>query len=88
MDSENKRVVLNEADRFVDVDNEAESTSFKNEAVWADFTSGTVKYVAVVIDYYVDAIEYIYSTFLGDYTLEISYDYLIYFMCDWSLEVD
>ena len=49
-------------------------------------TVGDTKYIAVIIDYYSDAIEYIYSSFLGDPILE-SYDSILHFICDWTMEV-
>ena len=48
--------------------------------------SGTIKYVAIIIDFSTDAIGYIYSTYLGDSGLN-NYDSILYFACDWSLEV-
>ena len=48
--------------------------------------SETVKYIAVIIEYSTDAIGYIYSTYLGDNGLN-SYDSILHFACDWSLEV-
>ena len=48
--------------------------------------SETVKYVAVIIEFSTDAIGYIYSTYLGDSGLN-SYDSILNFACDWSLEV-
>lgn len=48
--------------------------------------SGTVKYVALVVEYSQDAIGYIYSTYLGDSGLN-RYDSILHFACDWSLEV-
>lgn len=84
---ENARFVLEDANRFTVVDNDAETSSFRQNIQLANVTSGNVKYIAIVIDYYIDAIEYIYSTFLGDETLELTYDYLLNFICDWSMEV-
>ena len=49
-------------------------------------SNSATKYVAVIIDYFSDAIEYIYSSFLGDSTLE-SYDSILRFICDWQMEV-
>ena len=48
--------------------------------------SETVKYVAIIIDFSMDAIGYIYSTYLGDSGLN-NYDSILHFACDWSLEV-
>lgn len=78
---------LNNQKSFVTVNNVDDSSSFSTTISPLIQTSGAVKYIAVVIDYYSDAIEYIYSTFLGDTTLEDDYDSFLYFVCDWSMEV-
>ena len=84
---DNKKFVMSEGERFVNVDNDLETSSFESDIDILNISSGNVKYVAVVIDYYIDAVEYIYSTFLGDKTLEETYDYELHFLCDWSMEV-
>lgn len=48
--------------------------------------SGSIKYIALVVEYSQDAIGYIYSTYLGDSGLN-RYDSILHFACDWSLEV-
>lgn len=58
----------------------------QNPYLYKSNGSGTVKYVALIIEYYSDAISYIYSTYLGDTGLD-SYDSILFFACDWSLEV-
>ena len=78
---------LVEAQPFCDVDNAAETFEF-NQAPYLFKSDGesTVKYIAVVVEYSSDAIGYIYSTYLGDPTLE-SWENILHFTCDWSLEV-
>ena len=81
---------LNTNETFVSVDNEAETTEFnQTAALYSSRASATetVQYVSLVIDYYPDAIDFIYSTFLGDSVLEENLDYTLYFVCDWSMEV-
>lgn len=79
---------LTTATRFTTVDNDAETSSFQRQITIDKETSGSVKYIALVIDYYIDAIEFIYSTYLGDSTLEsAAYDYSLNFICDWTMEV-
>lgn len=74
--------------KFTTADNEADTCSFVKEATMYSSTSGsTVKNIGVVIDYYPDAIEYIYSTYLGNTILEDTYDGFLHFWCDWSMEV-
>ena len=72
---------------FVEIKNSDDSSEFANEIAPIISATGPIKYITLIIDYYSDAIEYIYSTFLGDATLEDTYDGWLYFICDWSLEV-
>lgn len=51
------------------------------------YVASLISYVALVVEFYEDAINYIYSTYLGDAGLENSYQSLLYFACDWSMEV-
>lgn len=44
------------------------------------------KYIALIVEYSSEAISYIYSTYLGDRGLD-SYESILHFACDWSLEV-
>ena len=68
---------------FVEFDNQDSYTSFEQEQVIYSTTSATVKYVAVVFDYYELAMETIYGVFMGD---EILTDTLN-FTCDWTLVI-
>ena len=77
---------LDEQKSFVTINNSSDTSSFSN-TVNLLTTNQNVKYIAVIVDYYSDAIEYIYSTYLGDSTLEDTYDNYLYFVCDWSMEV-
>ena len=80
----------NRAEDFVIVDNDAETSSFDDDQtanVFSAIPDETIKYVALFIDYYPDAIEYIYSTYLGDTTLEAFYDGYLFYECDWAMEV-
>lgn len=77
---------LSNVKSFVSITNSDDSSSFSN-TVNIIQTSGKVKYIAIIMDYYSDAIEYIYSTFLGDSTLEGTYEGFLYFKCDWKMEV-
>ena len=73
---------------FVYVDPDADVSQFQQESiVYSSGTGPTVKYIAVVVDYYDAAIEYIYSTYLGDSVLEETYEYLLNFVCDWKWEI-
>ena len=74
--------------RFVTVDNDNETSSFNSRATLFSSTNGqTIKNIGVVIDYYSDAIDFIYSTFLGNSILEDDYEGVLHFWCDWSMEV-
>ena len=68
---------------FVEFNNQDSYTSFEQEQVIYSTTSATVKYVAVVFDYYELAMDTIYGVFLGD---EVLTDTLS-FTCDWTLVV-
>ena len=78
---------LNNRKSFVEINNFDDSSAFSTRIPSIISVQGSVKYIALIIDYYPDAIEYIYTTFLGDHTLEDTYDGWLYFLCDWSLEV-
>lgn len=79
---------LTRNETFVEVDNVAETSTFNDHPVlYSSTDNDTVQYIAVVIDYYSDAIEFIYSTYLGDTTLEDTYEGYLHFICDWSMEV-
>ena len=68
---------------FVEFDHQDSYASFEQEPVLYSTTSATVKYVAVVFDYYELAMETIYSAFMGN---EILTDTLN-FTCDWTLVI-
>ena len=68
---------------FVEFNNQDSYTSFEQEPVIYSTTSATVKYVAVVFDYYELAMDTIYGVFLGN---EVLTDTLS-FTCDWTLVV-
>ena len=73
---------------FVSVDNNADISTFEKEScVFDSGVESTVKYIAVVVDYNPAAIEYIYSTYLGDESLEVNYDYILHYLCDWTWEI-
>ena len=73
---------------FATANNETDINSFNNRITLFSSKNGqTIKNVAVVVDYFPDCIEYIYSTYLGDYTLETTYDGILHFWCDWIMEV-
>ena len=72
---------------FVSITNNGNDSTFTTEIAPLISTIGTVKYIAVIIDYYSEAIEYIYNTYLGDATLEQTYEGFLYFKCDWVMEI-
>ena len=72
---------------FVTVDNNLDVSHFYQEShIYDSGFEATVKYIAIVVDYNDAAIEYIYSTFLGDDAME-SREYLLDFVCDWKWEI-
>ena len=73
--------------KFVTPVNTQQTSSFDNDITIYSSTAGkTVKYIAIVIDYYFDAIDSIYSTFLGDTVLEAD-EYVLRFQCDWEWNI-
>lgn len=74
---------LSGAGSFVEFDNQDSYTSFEQEPVIYSTTSATVKYVAVVFDYYELAMETIYSAFMGNEVLSET----LSFTCDWTLVI-
>ena len=75
---------------FVDVytdSNNNEVTKFYNESrIYNSGNNAVVKYIAIVVDYYDAAVECIYSTYLGDTTLEAT-GYSLHYTCDWKWEI-
>ena len=72
---------------FTTIDNNAETYLFRqNPYLFKSNGSGSIKYIALIVEYSSDAIGYIYSTYLGDSGLN-NYDSVLHFMCDWSFEV-
>ncbi|MCR4911172.1 MAG: hypothetical protein K5925_01435 [Bacilli bacterium] len=72
---------------FVTVDNALGTSSFtKSIEVYNSGEGKDIQYIAVMIDYDPDAIEYTYSTYLGNDIME-SYNYILYFLCDWEWEI-
>ena len=73
---------------FVTVNNSNETTNFNPSiTIYQSPNNIKVNYVALIIDYFPDAIDYIYSTYLGDPTLEDEYEYSLSYICDWTMEV-
>ena len=70
---------------FVDMSQQPES-DFEQSIDPIFESNSDTKYIAIIVDYYSDAIEYIYSSYLGDAILE-SYDSVLHFICDWTMEV-
>lgn len=78
---------LTEEESFTTIDNVRNRYYFNQEpCLFKSTGSGLIKYVAIVVEFYEDAINYIYSTYLGDSGLD-QYQSLLYFTCDWSMEV-
>ena len=72
---------------FVSIGNALDTSEFHpNIEVYNSGSGPKVEYIAVIVDYFPDSIEYIYSTYLGNETIE-TYDYDLFFLCDWIMEV-
>ena len=73
---------------FTAIDNSNDTTSFNQEpSLYTSIANTTVRYISVIVDYYADAVEYIYSTYLGNEILETELDSVLHFRCDWGLEI-
>ena len=65
-----------------------EVTNFvQNTSVYSSPAGKHIKHIALVIDYYADAIEFIYSTYLGNRTLENYFNGILNFTCDWTMVI-
>ena len=72
---------------FVTINSVDESSRFVNEVNLYNSGNNTkVQYVALIIDYYPEAIQTIYTTYLANDYLE-TVDYILNYICDWSIEV-
>jgi len=74
---------------FVDINSSTETATFsENINIYGSQANSSVQYIAIIVDYFPDAVEFIYSTYLGDATLESAeYDYELNYSCDWKMEV-
>ena len=73
---------------FTTVDHNNDTSSFEQSSLmYSSDGDDVVKYIAIVVDYNTDAIDYIYSTYLGDTVMEERYNYILNFLCDWKWEV-
>ena len=74
---------------FTYINNDTDEVSFNQEpSLYKSEANSTVRYISIIIDYYSDALDYIYSTYLGNYTLETTFDGHLDFLCDWGLEIN
>ena len=74
---------------FTHINNDTDEVSFNQEpSLYKSEANTTVRYISLIIDYYSDALDYIYSTYLGDDTLETTFDSHLEFLCDWGLEIN
>jgi|GEM_PF-2155540 len=62
---------------------EEQTPVFNNEPTLFATQTGSVKKVAVIFEYYIDAVEYVYSNNIGNPII----DDVIYAICDWRLYV-
>lgn len=73
---------------FTVVDNLNDTSSFEsNITIYNSDGNTAVEYIAIVVNYKPIAIEYIYSTYLGDPLLGGTYEDTLYFTCDWVWEI-
>lgn len=73
---------------FTNINNADDTSTFnQTPTIYTSKEGSTIKYVSIIIDYYRDAVEYIYSTYLGNAVLESEFGYILNYLCDWGLEV-
>lgn len=78
---------------FVNFDNQSDSIVFEPEPeIYASpapvgSNQTMIQYIAMVVNYDQNAISAIYSTYLGNTTLETTFGGALAFYCDWALEV-
>ena len=73
---------------FTSINNSNDQTSFnQSPCIYTSSANTTVRYISIIVDYYSDALDYIYSTYLGNDTLETEFDSHLDFLCDWGLEI-
>ena len=77
------------SESFVNFASSGAGITFKQDPmIYSSSGDGSsVQYIAMVVNYDGNAISAIYSTYLGNATLEGQYGGQIYFTCDWLLEV-
>ena len=74
---------------FTSIDNDTDEITFKQDpSIYKSQANTTVRYISIIVDYYSDALDYIYSTYLGDRTLEDEFESHLEFLCDWGLEIN
>ena len=74
---------------FTSINNSTEETSFKQDpSIYKSRANTTVRYISIIVDYYSDALDYIYSTYLGNRILEDEFNSHLEFLCDWGLEIN
>ena len=75
----------NDWDRFVTLDADDDYESWDNNPTFYESQIGdSIKYVALIFDYYSDAIDLIYNIYLGSEILEQEH---VPFICDWTFMV-
>lgn len=85
------KIALKES--FVNFDDQSDKITFEQEPeiyespAPTDGNSAKIQYIAMVVNYDDNAISAIYSTYLGNDTLETTFGGALAFYCDWALEV-
>lgn len=78
---------LESDESFTTIKNDSDQYLFnQHPCLFKSNGTGDIRYIALTVEYYTDAIGYIYSTYLGDKGLN-QHDSVLHFACDWSLEV-
>lgn len=78
---------LTQSSSFVTIENHAYSSFSSNINLFTGSGDSTLKYVAVVMDYYPEAREVLLTNNVGVDLIAVNNNNVISFICDWTLEI-
>lgn len=78
---------IKHGDTFVSFDNNDQPSFNNHPTIYSSVVGHSVQYIALLVNYYPDALNSIFSTYMLDTTLDRTYDGFLNFACDWFLEI-
>ena len=79
---------LKKGQSFVHFEDEDSTPIYTQQPTIYSSTAGEqLQYIAVIMNYYPDALNAIFTTYLRDTVLDDTYDGYLNFACDWTLEI-